>query len=118
MSRCGAGCTARSSSAATGSARCAPTDRSELARLERPALVGAAGLEAALEPAHALRARAMREALGHDGAARLALQRVVADLRGGIQRGLDVALLQPPRAHRLGALGPHTGEAIGLQLQA
>src|SRR5207245_8912394 len=82
---------------------------SELPRLERVALGHVACLEAALEPRHALRAGAVGEGLGLDGAARLALQRVVADLRGGIERLFDVALLQHLPG-RLRAVRPAAGE--------
>jgi hypothetical protein len=48
-----------------------------------------------LNHGHALLAAAVGEALRHHRALRLALQGVVADLRGRVQAFLDVALLQP-----------------------
>src|SRR6185295_5060904 len=89
---------------------------SELARLERVALVNAAGLQAALEPGDALRARAVGEALGNDRALRALLQCVVADLRRGVQGLFDIALFQN-LARRLGVMAPDAGEAVGLQLE-
>jgi hypothetical protein len=47
---------------------------------------------------------------------RYALQRVVTDLRRGVERLLDVALLEH-LARTLRVVRPHTGKAIGLQLQ-
>ena len=64
----------------------------------------------------ALRRRAVREAVGHDIALRAALDRVVADGGGGVQRLVDVARLE--NAFRLGVVGPDPGEAIRLQLGA
>jgi hypothetical protein len=65
-----------------------------LLHLEGVALLDLARLETLLEPVHALRAGAVRETLGLHGAAGLALQGVVADLRGGVQRLVDVAGLE------------------------
>src|SRR4029078_2312704 len=118
MSRCAGACTAPASCAATGPSR--STARailcSEVAALEGVAAVDAAALAAALQPADALRARAVRERLGNDGALRAPLQRVVADLRGGVQRRLDVAGLEPPGVLLLHARRPHAGEAAALRL--
>src|SRR4029079_15499908 len=86
---------------------------SKLARLERVALVDAAGLQTALEPGEALRAGAVREGLGNDRALRAALQGVAADLGRGVQRLFDVALLED-LARRLGIVAPDAGEAVGL----
>src|ERR1051326_6595167 len=58
------------------------------------AAVDRALLEAGVEPAHALVGRAVGEAVRDHGAARLTLQPVVADRRGGFQRGLDVARIE------------------------
>src|SRR5690349_10887566 len=91
---------------------------SDLPTVERVALVDVAGLEATLEPGHALRAAAVRERLGNDRALRLALQGVVADLRRRIQRRLDVARFETPPLFLLRALRPDAGQAIGLQLDA
>ena len=74
------------------------------------------GLDATPEPAHPLRTAAVGEAFGHDGAPAALLQGVVADLGGGVQRLLDVALLQPALA-ALRQLGPDAGKAVRLQLQ-
>src|SRR5689334_8895778 len=90
--------------------------RSELGRVERVALIEAAALEAALEPADALRRGAVGEGVGDDGAARLALQPVVADRGGGVERLLDVSLLEHVAA-LLGAARPDPGEAVGLKLE-
>jgi hypothetical protein len=57
------------------------------------------------------------EAVGHRVALGLLLQRVVADRRGGAQRLLHVAGLEDA-AGRVGVLGPHAGQAVGLQLEA
>ena len=96
----------------------APQPALEVAALERVAAVDAARLDAALEPVDALRAGAVREGLGHDRALRLALQRVVADLRGGVERRLDVARLEAPALLLLRTGRPDAGEAVGLQLDA
>ena len=58
----------------------------------------------------------MGEAVGHDIALRALLQRVVADLVGGVERLLDVARLE--QTLLVGVIGPDTGEAVGLQLDA
>ena len=49
------------------------------------------GFHAGAEPAHTLRRTAVREAVGHDRAARLTLQAIVADRGSGGQGFLDVA---------------------------
>ena len=71
---------------------------SQRLRCERVAALDVARGEAGLEPALALRRRAVRERVGHGVAARLLLQRVVADRRRGVQRRIDVAWLQPVAA--------------------
>ncbi len=58
----------------------------------------------------------MGERFRNHRAAGLALQRVVADLAGGVERGLDIPLFQAPAAFLLRTPRPHSGEAIGLQL--
>src|SRR3954470_652032 len=79
---------------------------------ERIALRHVTALDPALQPADALRRGAMGEALRHDIALRLLLQRVVADRLGGAQAGLDIAGLQ-----QILVIGrPDAGEAIRLQL--
>jgi hypothetical protein len=50
---------------------------------------------------------------GTDAAA-AGLQRVVADLRGGVQRFFHITLLQPALACAA-MVGPHAGQAVGLQ---
>ena len=64
-------------------------------RFQRIALRYISTLKTAREPVHALAACAMGKAFGHYRTLRLALQRVVADLRGGVQRFFDIALFQP-----------------------
>src|SRR5437868_6978149 len=89
--------------------------RLKVSRSERVAGVDRALLEPDVEPATALRRRAVREAVGHDLSSSAALQRVVADRRRGLQRGFDVAWLEKiPFLLRL--VGPDAGEAVGLQL--
>ena len=73
-----------------------------------------AGLQAALEPGRALCAAAMREGLGPHRALGLALQCVVANVRGGVQRLFHVATLQD-LAGGVGPVGPDAGKTIGLQ---
>src|SRR2546423_11204704 len=85
-------------------------------RLERVAVGDAAAFESALEPLHALRARAVRERLRNDVAARLALQAVVADCARGVQSFGDVALLEDV-PHLVGVIRPDAGEAVRLQLR-
>ena len=65
----------------------------------------------------ALRRRAVREGIRHDAALGLALDHVVADLAGGIQAFLDVAVLQAV-LHLVVEVRPDAGEAVGLQLHA
>src|SRR5690242_2203425 len=84
---------------------------------KRVAAVDRAVLKAGVEPAHALLGRAVGEAVGHHHAARLALQAIVADRRGGLERGVDVAGFEE-RLLLLLAVRPYAGEAVGLQLDA
>src|SRR5271166_4002407 len=72
-------------------------------------------LEAGIEPALALRRGAVGKGIGHDIAARLFLQLVVADGRGRLQRCLDIARLDHFPA-LVGAMRPDAREAVGLQL--
>src|SRR5262245_47681044 len=76
-----------------------------------------AGVEAAVEPLHPLGGPAVGEALGHDLAARLALERVVADGRRRPQPLLDVALVEAVLP-RQALARPDPGVAVGLQLHA
>src|SRR5690606_42035230 len=57
-------------------------------------LFRSAAVQAALEPAHPLRRRAVREGVRHHVALALLLQRVVADGGGRVQAFLDVAGLE------------------------
>src|SRR5256885_3485086 len=72
----------------------------------------AAGTQAGAEPALALGAGAVREAVRHHGAAACALQGVVADLGCRIHGRLHIALLQD-LAGALPAGRPDAGQAIG-----
>src|SRR5690242_14980097 len=56
----------------------------------------------------------MGPGLGLHATLRLALDRVVADLRRRVERLVDVADLEQLAALRV--LGPRTGQAVGLQL--
>ena len=67
-------------------------------RREGVALVGVAGLEAAVEPGLPLLARPVGEAVGHHPALARPLQRVVADPRRGVERAPDVVVGQLPAA--------------------
>ncbi len=59
----------------------------------------------------------MGETVGHDAALRLLLQPVVADRGGRGHRLIDVLVGELERAARIfaGVIGPHAGQAIGLQ---
>src|SRR3954463_9806182 len=74
-------------------------------------------LHTVVEPALALLGSAMGKAIGHHPALRTPLQCVVANRRGGPQRGLDIAGLQQMPAF-IGLVCPDSGEAVGLQLDA
>src|SRR6267142_4111476 len=91
--------------------------RSKLRRRKRIALTRIARLDAALEPAHALGGAAVGERLRHDAALCLTLEAVVADRGGGVQALLDVAGLEN-LASALSVAGPHSRQAIGLELHA
>ena len=84
--------------------------------VQRIAIAELAGIEALLEPLHALGRSAVVKAVGNDIALRALLQRVVADLLGSIQRFFKIAGLQD--ALLLRELAPDAGKAIGLQLDA
>ena len=81
---------------------------------ERVACTDLAALIAGPEPLLALRRRAMRKGIRHDHALASFLQRVVADLAGGVQGLVDVAFFDDAVA--LGVMGPDAGIAVGLQL--
>src|SRR6185295_10239696 len=83
---------------------------------ERIAVLRPAGIQAALEPAHALRGRAVREGLRHHAPLRLFLQTVVADRRRGVERLGDIARIE--LVHRAGVVSPYAGIAVGLELHA
>src|SRR5579885_203021 len=90
--------------------------------LQRGGRESIAGLYRALfqpggEPVLPLRRSAMSEGVRHDVALRLLLQPIVADGRSRLQRRLNVAGLDRLPA-LIGTVGPHTGETIGLQLDA
>src|SRR5262249_30420780 len=94
---------------------------SQLRRRKGVAARNRAGLEAGVEPALALLGAAVGEAVGYDVALRSPLQRVVADRGGRAQGRLDVSGLDERRLafvpeHRVLAVRPHPGEAVGLQL--
>src|SRR5436305_4941851 len=58
---------------------------------EGVAILRAAGIHAALEPAHALRRSAVRKRVRHDAALRLLMKTIIADRRGCIQRFFHLA---------------------------
>src|SRR5580700_2310902 len=86
-------------------------------RRQRIAARNLAAIEAGLEPALALFRGAVGEGVGHDVALHLFLQPVVADRGRGLQGLVDVAGVEEI-VLLLGAVRPHAGEAVGLQLDA
>src|SRR5690606_20578760 len=76
---------------------------------EGVALPQVAAVQAALEPAHALRRRAVGEGIGHHVPLALLLQRVVSDGAGRGQAFFDVARLEDI-ARLVCAAGPQAGE--------
>src|ERR1051325_81413 len=89
----------------------------QLRRARRVALIDVARHEAALEPSHALRGRAVRERIRRHAALRALLQPVVADGGRGADPLLEIARLEDvPRA--IGVVRPDAGEAVGLELAA
>ena len=76
-----------------------------------------AALDAAAEPAHALLGATVGESFRDDVALGAFLQRVVADLRRGVQAFFDVALFED-FVFAIGKAGPDAGQAIGLQFNA
>src|SRR5262245_20029751 len=89
----------------------------EVFGVERVALAQVAGLVTALEPAHALRRRTVREGIRHDVTLRLLLDAIVADGACRVERALDVARLEDVLGF-LRLVGPDAGEAVGLQFDA
>src|SRR5262245_8967575 len=91
-------------------------------RPERVAGARVARLHPALEPGDALRRRAVRDAVGHHAAGRLALQAIVSNRGGGSQRLVGVARLEldaaGPKASLLRCgVAPDAGVAVRLQLE-
>src|SRR5690606_32956604 len=84
--------------------------------LEGVAIADLAAAVAGQEPAPALLRRAVIEAVGNDIALGALLQRIVADLEGGIERFVDIAFLE--QALLLGVVRPDAGIAVCLQLDA
>lgn len=83
-------------------------------RRERIAIFDTAALETALEPFRALCRGAVVETVRHHIATGLLLQRIVADLVGGVQRLLEVTGFE--NALLLGELAPDAGITIRLKL--
>ena len=79
-------------------------------------LAGSPDSIAGVEPAPALLGGAVGEAVGVDALPRLALEPVVADRLGGVERLLDVALLEVARLEH--GRRPDARVAVGLQLGA
>src|SRR5690349_2290172 len=90
--------------------------RSKIGGGESVAVLRPAGVEAALEPARALRGTSVRERFGHHAPLRLLLQPIVADGARRVQRLLEVAGIE--LLHHAGVVSPHAGIAIRLQLHA
>src|SRR5256885_1363283 len=76
---------------------------------ESVAVLRPSGLEAALEPAQALRRRAVGKRFRDDAALRLLLQSIVADRARRVQRLLQVVRIE--LLHRAGVMPPDTGVA-------
>src|SRR4051812_2636851 len=90
--------------------------RSERVGRERVAAAGVAGAVARLEPALALRGRAVREGLRVDAAGRALLDAVVADRGRGVEAVRDVLLGQVlDEAGVDGVRRPHARVAVGLE---
>src|SRR5436190_21083788 len=97
--------------------RSAKGSRLRLRRSEGVAGFQLAAVDASLEPGDALGRAAVGEGVRRHGAALLALQAVVANRTGRIDRGLDIALLKAVLGP-VGLVGPNSGEAVGLQPDA
>src|SRR3954454_4028742 len=116
----------RTATAPSRSTRSRSPTSAQVVGAEGVALVGVARLVAGAEPLLPLGRRAVREAVLVDpAAAEVALDEVVADPGGGVQRPVDVVLgdlgdqrLTGLVGHRRRVVGPDAGEAVGLQLQA
>src|SRR5690349_9465646 len=98
-----------------GSVPVSPTPYLQRARAEGVALARLAAVEAALEPARALRGAAVCERFRAHHTGRLLLQRVVADHVGRLERFFQIAGFEDVAALR--AMAPHTGVAVRLQLE-
>jgi hypothetical protein len=72
-------------------------------------------LQSAFEPADTLRGGTVGEAFGTYCSALHSLQMIVADGCGGLQTSCDIGVVNDVAL--FGAMSPHTGEAIGLQLK-
>src|SRR5215210_8061701 len=102
----------------TGAAPPAEPHRLQL-RVERVAGSGLPRLVAHGEPVLALSGGAVCPRLRVDLATSPALNPVVADRRGGVERRVDVCLRQPDdEAGLLRVAAPHAGIAVGLELGA
>src|SRR5206468_2238824 len=86
----------------------------ERLRGERVAGAGLAAAASRVEPVLALTEGAVREGVGVHAAGGLALQAVVTDRRGGVERLLDVARLEV--AGLVDRVRPDARVAVGLQL--
>src|SRR5215472_15995433 len=76
-----------------------------------------AACEACREPVLALLGAAVGEGVRYHIALHLFLQTIIADRRGRLERLFDVAGIEE-LVFLLSAIGPHAGEANGLQLDA
>src|SRR3954451_2839192 len=116
----------RTATAPSRSTRSRSPTSAQVVGAEGVALVRVAGGVAGREPLLPLSRRAVREAVLVDpAAAEVALDEVVPDPRGGVQRPVDVVLgdLGDQRLAGLGGHGgrgvrPHPGVAVGLHLEA
>src|SRR4029077_6410621 len=91
-------------------------------RHERVAGIRISARQSPPEPFHALRRRAVCEALWHHTSGRHALQTVVTDRGRRAQTGFDIALFELDLSlRRTAGLGrlvtPDAGEAVGLKLE-
>ena len=80
-------------------------------------MLEAAALQTAFEPTHSLSGATVGECVRYHCAMCLALQAIVSHGAGGVQRRLDVALLDDVLG-AVGMIGPDTGEAVRLQFYA
>ena len=91
------------------------SEGSEVGCRKRVAIGDLAGLQPDGEPALALLGRAVGEGVRHRALARVALEGIVADLAGGVQRLFEVSGFDGAEVLR-GVSRPDAGEAIGLKL--